>query len=157
MKKKLKWMTVFAALLFAGLQFVGARGTNPPFDANQTLAAATEVPLEISEIFARSCNDCHSNQTDWRWYTRVAPVSWFTVGHVTEGRAELNFSEWGKYGTRMKQTRLKAICSLVESKAMPLESYVWAHPTARLSPAEIEKICAWSSAESEKIAAVSEK
>ena len=150
MKTKLKWLIILLFVIFAALQLTSPARTNPPFDEKQTLQATTNVPPDVAEIFARSCSDCHSNQTKWLWYTHVAPASWFTVGHVNEGRAELNFSEWGKYDERTKETGLSAICSLVEHGAMPLDSYLWAHSEAKLSPEDIKKICDWSKTESKK-------
>ncbi|MCA1623962.1 MAG: heme-binding domain-containing protein [Acidobacteria bacterium] len=148
MQKKLKWLVVVSALLFVALQFTSPARTNPPVETSQTLEATTEVPPQVAEVLARSCNDCHSNRTNWRWYNHVAPVSWFTVGHVNDGRAELNFSEWGSYGARMKETRLKAICSLCEHRSMPLASYTLIHANARLTDEEVRVICEWSKKES---------
>lgn len=144
MKRKLKWFFVVLFVIFTGLQFSSPKRTNPPFDEKQTLQSLTNVPPEISNVFARSCNDCHSNQTNWRWYTHIAPISWLTVGHVDDGRAELNFSEWGNYGERMRTTRLSAVCALVEKGVMPLDSDVWAHPEAKVTADEAEIICDWS-------------
>lgn len=135
---------IVVGLIFIGLQFTGPARTNPPFDQSKTLEATTAVPPEVSANFARSCNDCHSNNTNWRWYTYIAPVSWFTVGHVNKGRTELNFSTWGKYGTRMKETRLKAICVQCRGGTMPLASYALVHREVRLSSEEVEMICAWT-------------
>lgn len=148
MKNKAKWIVIYAcAVLFGGLQFTSPARTNPPIDEMQVIEATANVPSEVARIFARSCNDCHSNKTEWRWYTHVAPVSWFTVGHVTEGRSELNFSEWGGYGARMKETRLKAICYHVEHRSMPLASYTLMHRDAGLSEDEIRAICEWTRSE----------
>lgn len=153
MRTKLKWtVIVVAALIFAGLQFTSPARTNPPFKEMQTLEATTEVPSDVSAIFARSCNDCHSNRTSWRWYTHIAPASWLTVRHVNEGRAELNFSEWGSYSKRVKETRLKAICYHSKHRTMPLYSYALAHPSAKLSDDEIRLICDWAEAESRYLA-----
>lgn len=144
MKTKLKWIAVAVAIVFIGLQFTSPQRINPPFDETQTLQALNNVPPDISNIFTRSCNDCHSNQTNWRWYTNIAPVSWFTARHVNDGRAELNFSEWGTYNERTKETRLAAICELVKEGDMPLPSYLWAHPESKLTPQEVKMICDWS-------------
>ena len=92
MRTMLKWTAIAIAVIFIGLQFTTPQHTNPHFDEAQTLQGMTAVPPDISALFTRSCNDCHSNKTNWRWYTYVAPVSWLTVGHVNDGRAELNFS-----------------------------------------------------------------
>ena len=127
-----------------GLQLAGPSHSNPPFDESKSLERTTDVPADVARAFAVACNDCHSNKTDWRWYTYVAPVSWLTVGHVTRGRSELNFSVWGTYGTRMRETRLRGICDLSRKGAMPLPSYALIHPRAKLSPEQIAAICEWT-------------
>ena len=148
MRTKIKWTLISIGLIFIGLQFTTPGHTNPAFDEAQSLEALTAIPSEISAVFARSCNDCHSNKTNWRWYTYVAPVSWFTVGHVNDGRSELNFSGWGSYGARMKETRLKAICELCEQGAMPPPSYALVHRDVGLSRDQVRTICEWTSKES---------
>jgi len=153
MKYKLKWAAVILALIFFGLQFTSPSRTNPPIDKNKTLQATADVPADVSATLTRSCNDCHSNQTKWQWYTHVAPASWFTVGHVNDGRSELNFSEWGNYGDRMKQTRLSALCELVKQGEMPLASYTLLHSDAILSPEERKIICDWTEKERSRLAA----
>lgn len=149
-EKVLKWAAVIIALIFIALQVTPSH-TNPPIDEAQTLQDITNVPPDISAVFAQSCNDCHSNKTNWRWYTYVAPVSWFTVGHVNDGRAELNFSEWGRYGARMKETRLRAICQQCEKGTMPIASYAFVHPQAKLSPDEVRAICEWTKQEGQRL------
>jgi Haem-binding domain len=144
LRAKLTWTALVIAVIVIGLQYTTPRHTNPSFNEAQTLEGVTAVPPEVSALFARSCNDCHSNKTNWPWYAYVAPVSWFTVGHVNKGRAELNLSEWGRYGTRMKETRLKAICAQCRGDAMPLASYAFVHREARLSPEEVRVICEWT-------------
>ena len=144
LRSKMKWGAIIVALIVVGLQFTTPAHTNPTVDKAQTLAGTTPVPAEVSAVFARSCNDCHSNTTNWRWYTYVAPVSWFTVGHVDEGRKELNLSEWGSYSKRRKETRLNAICAQVKSGAMPLASYAFVHREVKLSPDEVKMICTWT-------------
>lgn len=153
LRAKMKWATIVVALIVVGLQFTTPAHTNPPVDKAQTLAGTTSVPPEVSAVFARSCNDCHSDTTNWRWYTYVAPVSWFTVGHVNEGRTELNLSEWGSYSKRRKETRLNAICAQVQSGAMPLASYALVHREVKLSPDEVKMICTWTESERKQLEA----
>ncbi len=86
-------------------------------------------------------------------YTYIAPVSWYTIGHVTKGRAELNFSEWGRYGLRKKDTRLKAICDQCQRGEMPIPSYALVHPGVRLSPDEVKRICEWTAEERNRLPA----
>ena len=72
LRAKLKWIAIIIGVFVIALQFTTPRHTNPFFNEAQTLQAMTAVPPEVSALFARSCNDCHSNQTNWRWYTYVA-------------------------------------------------------------------------------------
>jgi Haem-binding domain len=151
--KKLKWVLVILVLIVIGLQFTNPAHTNPPVDESKALENMTALPSEVSRAFANSCNDCHSNKTNWRWYTYIAPVSWFTVGHVNQGRSELNFSVWGSYSVRMKETRLKAICQQSEKGTMPLASYSFVHREVKLSPDQVREICDWTKQELQRLTA----
>jgi hypothetical protein len=155
LRTKLKWTIGILALIFVSLQFTTPQHTNPPIDEMQTLQSTTVVPREVSVLFARSCDDCHTNNTNWRWYTYVAPVSWLTVDHVNKGRAELNLSEWGRYGARMKETRLRAICAQCQGGAMPVASYALVHREARLSPEDVRMICEWTETARKQLQATS--
>ena len=90
-------------------------------------------------------------QTNWRWYTYVAPVSWLTVGHVNDGRAELNFSVWGRYATRMKETRLRAICEQCEKGTTPIATYAFVHRDVKLSRDQVRAICEWTKLEGQRL------
>jgi hypothetical protein len=135
---------VVLAATFAGLQFTNPAHTTPHTDESLALERMETVPADVARTLALACGDCHSNRTNWRWYTYVAPISWWTLGHVNQGRAELNFSVWGTYGRRTRETRLRAMCSLAEHREMPLRSYALVHPEARISDEEIGRLCAWT-------------
>lgn len=143
-RPRLMWSLAAIAAILMGLQFTTPRHTNPLVDEAQTLEATTAVPANVSALFARSCNDCHSNATNWRWYAYVAPVSWLTVRHVNNGRTDWNVSEWGQYSTRRKETRLRAICAEARGVTMPPASYAFVHRESRLQPDDVKAICEWT-------------
>lgn len=87
---------------------------------------------ETRALFVRACADCHSNQTRWPWYSHVAPVSWFVVHDVDEGRAHFNVSEWG----RDRRNEGDEAAAMLLSGEMPLQAYTLVHPEARLTPEE---------------------
>lgn len=144
LRRRSLWTVTAIGAALVGLQFTTPPHTNPPVSAGQTLEANTALPPVVSALFARSCNDCHSNDTNWRWYTYVAPVSWLTVRHVNNGRADWNVSEWGSYRTRRKETRLRAICTQVRGGHMPPASYAFMHRDARLQLDDVKTICDWT-------------
>jgi heme-binding protein len=145
--KILKWLVLILAIVFIAIQFKRPARTNPPVEESQTLAAHTQMTPEVADILARSCYDCHSNRTTWPWYTNVAPISWFIVDHVNEGRADLNFSEWGKYEQRRQDRRLQQMCDLAQDASMPLTSYTPLHSGSKLTPAQVKTLCDWTKAE----------
>jgi len=118
--------------------------TNPPADPTNAVTAAAAVPAEAAAILKRSCYDCHSNETRWPWYSNVAPISWGVIGHVSEARSRLNFSEFGAYTPAKRVALLEKVCEEVREGGMPLGSYLLMHADARLSDADRKAICDWT-------------
>lgn len=147
----LKWFLLVLALVFIVIQFKRPARTNPPVDESQTIYARANVPPQVAAILERSCRDCHSNKTVWPWYTNFAPLSWFIVDHVNEGRKHLNLSEWGKLDKDRQNKKLREICDEVTDGNMPLSSYTPLHPGSTLSPEDIKTLCDWTEAERKKL------
>lgn len=89
------------------------------------------------ELFFRTCKNCHSNQTDWPWYSFVAPVSWLVRRDVGEGRSHFNVSEWGR-----EKNHGDEAAEQVREGEMPPWFYLPLHPEARLSEREREELVA---------------
>ncbi len=153
MLKVLKAASVLLFLLFAGVQFVRPERANPTAAAGQSLEEHARVPPEVAGVLKRSCMDCHSNRTDWPWYSNVAPASWFVIDHVNHGRRHLNFSRWGEYSRRDASELLNGICATTKGGSMPLDSYTLVHRSARLTPADVRTLCAWAGEEQLRLAA----
>jgi hypothetical protein len=149
--KILKWTAIALAVIFAALQFIRPARTNPPVDEARTLQAHSSLTPEVAAILNRSCNDCHSNQTRWPWYSNVAPVSWFVINHVNDGRRQMNFSDWAQYDRSEQENYLRKICREVKSGDMPIHSYLWLHGDAKLSAEDVKILCDWANAESQRL------
>lgn len=85
------------------------------------------------DLAKQACFDCHSNETVWPWYSRIAPASWLVYHDVAEARKELNFSAW--QGGAGKGEKPEMVTKEVESGDMPPLQYRLAHPQARLDAA----------------------
>jgi len=151
--KILRWFLILLAVVFVAIQFSRPARTNPPVNPAHSIEANLQVSPQVVAIFDRSCNDCHSNKTVWPWYTNVAPVSWFLVNHVNEGRRDMNLSEWGSYDKDKQSHRLRDICEQVQDGEMPLSTYTPLHPKAKLSAADVQTLCDWAKAERSRISA----
>jgi hypothetical protein len=151
LRKVLKWVVVVVALLFVGVQFVPTGMSNSPVDQTRTLEAHVHVTPEVEAILARSCNDCHTQQTRYPWYSKVAPFSWLLASHIKEGRDHLNFSDWASYDAEEQGINLQNICRITKRGAMPINSYLYIHRDAKLSDADVQTLCNWTNAEGDKL------
>ena len=132
-----------AALLAIQLVPVWALQTNPPVVSEPNWAGP-----QTRALAQRACFDCHSNETVWPWYSRVAPVSWLVTLNTLRGRRSLNFSEWSSvaalsgsegFGGRRG---VREIGEKISSGEMPPADYVWQHPAAQLTDAEKQQLIA---------------
>jgi len=151
LRKIVKISLVVLAVAFALAQLIRPDFTNPPVIQTDTLTATTNVPADVQQILTRSCNDCHSNSTQYPWYARVTPFNWFLASHIEDGRRELNFSAWNTYSSEKKEKKLEEICEQVEQASMPLPSYLWIHREAVLSESESRRLCEWARSEGARL------
>jgi hypothetical protein len=84
------------------------------------------------QLAKRACFDCHSNETVWPWYSKVAPASWLVYFDVVEGRRRLNFSDWNAGF----HPNAGEITGMIQEGEMPPFQYLIMHPEARLTSAE---------------------
>jgi hypothetical protein len=138
MMKWIKKIVMFLVIALVAMQFIPVERSNPS-DRNQIT-----TPPEVKTILRRACYDCHSNETRWPWYARVAPISFWLSHDVKEGRKEVNFSIWDRYDERRKNRKLKEIVKEVKDGDMPPWYYVPVHADAKLSQGDGEAIVKWA-------------
>ena len=130
-------------VLIALIQFVPTQHSNPP--------AADPVVFadpNAEAIARRACYDCHSNETvNWPWYAKIAPVSWYIVHHIDEGRTAYNFSDVAGTLTQARagdedgeQTTMAELAEesaeTINKNEMPPAYYTLIHTDALLSAAD---------------------
>ena len=130
-------------ILFLGMQLFRIDMDNPVVNYEQDFISMMNPPSEVESILKTSCYDCHSNETNYPWYSNVAPVSWWVEHHIEEGREELNFSEWGTYDAERKDHKLEECAEEVEEGEMPLQPYTITHGNAKLSEEQRELMEEW--------------
>ena len=117
-----KWIALSGLAVIAvlvAIQFVPVTTANPPVES--------DIPTspEVKVVLRRACYDCHSHETVWPWYSHIAPISWIIVRDVQEGRAEVNFSLWNRYGTQQQVKKLKESWEEIAEGEMP----PWFYPS----------------------------
>jgi mono/diheme cytochrome c family protein len=133
MRRPVKWLLwLFVLVVVIQLVPYGRTHTNPPI----VQEPAWDSPATRA-LAKRACFDCHSNETQWPGYARVAPASWLVQNDVDNGRRHMNFSEWNR-----PQEHADDAAEQIREKDMPLPHYIWLHPAAKLTDAEREQLAA---------------
>jgi hypothetical protein len=123
-------VVIVALVVIAQVVPYGRHHTNPRVTAEPAWNSPSTRALA-----ERACFDCHSNQTHWPWYSKVAPVSWLVQADVDEGRKTLNFSEWTREYEEAQESG-----ETVREREMPPRTYVLMHPEAKLTDAERQQL-----------------
>jgi Haem-binding domain len=137
MKKWLRPVLVavsIAVVAFVVIQLIPYRVTNPAVGAEPKWDSPRTRQLAVA-----ACFDCHSNETHTTWWEDVAPLSWWITKHVKDGRASLNFQEWGP-GHGGSGDAVETVVN----GSMPPSYYTWLgmHSSAKLTPAEQRELAA---------------
>ncbi len=138
MKKKVLGIIV----VFVLIQFIRPEKNNSNISKND-ISTEYQIPSEVKDILKTSCADCHSNSTEYPWYSEIAPISWFIAQHVNEGKEHLNFSEWTTYNNRQKNHIIEEMEEVLEEHEMPLNSYLLIHKNAKLSDNQYTVLVNW--------------
>lgn len=140
----LKKMALGLLLLFVLFQFYRpARNRSDAAQPND-ISQVYPVPAPVKTILDKSCNDCHSNNTEYPWYTEIQPIGLWTQNHVNEGKEELNFSEFKTYSAKRQAKKMHEVVEMIEENEMPLNSYLWIHGDAKLSADEKATLISWA-------------
>ena len=138
--KIIKIIVLVLLVAFVGIQFIPTSRNLSSTVPKTDFMLVNKVPTTIQNKLRISCYDCHSNNTGYPWYNKIQPAAWFLEDHIKEGKAELNFNEWGEYSDRRKNSKLRSIISQIEDDEMPLDSYTLIHTDANLSETDKKEI-----------------
>lgn len=129
------FVVVFLVLL--GIQFIPIKKTNPIITQN------IQAPAEVKSILRTSCYNCHSNETNWPWYSNFAPVSWMIINDVEDARNKLNFSTWNKISFEKQEEIKKDMWDEIRQEDMPPTLYTYVHPESKLDLLQKNIIKKW--------------
>ena len=140
----LKKILLFLLVAFIIIQFIHPEKNRAAGPQANYIGNVYPVPGDIKSILEKACNDCHSNNTEYPWYTSIQPVDWWMDNHVKDGKKHLNLDDYTKRSLRYQYHKLEEIEEQIRDGEMPLNSYTWMHKDAILTPAEKDKIIGWS-------------
>src|ERR1700689_64914 len=117
------------------------------------LLPGADIPPPVADVFGHACVNCHSEKTQWPWYSHLAPVSWLVENDVKHAREHLNLSRWDGLQEVDQRMLLTAIATVIENREMPPHRYVVFHPEAKLSAEDSARVIEWTRAERRRLRA----
>ena len=139
--------SVAAAVIALGGSLIHPFGTTETLGNHATVLRDAQIDPETLALFERACQNCHSERTEWPWYSHVAPMSWLIARDVQQARSHMNLSRWQEYSTDERLGLLSEIGSAVRNREMPKQRYLLLHPEARLTDRERVQIYEWTRTE----------
>lgn len=130
-------------VVFVVIQFFPIKHNEGVSDSLNDIIIKYKPSENIAQMMNSACYNCHSNHTDYPWYSKVQPVGWFLAQHIKDGKEELNLSEFGSYSVRIQKSKLGAMVHEIEDNEMPLFSYKLMHPEARISEVDKQELISW--------------
>jgi len=101
------------------------------------------VPSNVYTLLKNACFDCHSNNTSYPWYSNIQPIGWILAKDIENGKAKVNFSEFGSLSSRRQISKLQGVENRIKDGTMPLPEYQFMHPSARLTEEERRLLIDW--------------
>jgi len=147
----LKRILLIVLVVIIVAQFIQPPHNEGAAESPTDITHAVTVPDTVMAMLKRSCYDCHSNHTNYPWYSKITPVNWWLYNHINDGKRHFNFSDFntGSYKRRVK--RLDEVGETVEKHEMPLSSYLWIHKDAKLNDDQQRMIIDWAKGAQQKI------
>lgn len=126
-----------------------AEGLQPNY-----IGAKYVVPTDVKGILDKACNDCHSNNTRYPWYSKLQPIDWWMNKHVVDGKKHLNYDEYTNKSAWYQMHKMEETIEMVKDGEMPLNSYTFTHKDAKLTTEEKTKITNWAQSVIDTIKAI---
>ena len=140
----LKKILLVLLILLIAVQFIQPPHNNGQAQTPTDITHSVPVPDSVMAILQTSCYDCHSNHTNYPWYSKITPVNWWLNFHINQGKKELNFSVFASYSYKKKSNKLEETAKEVDKLLMPLPSYLWIHKNAKLNDAQRKLLMDWA-------------
>ena len=141
--KSIKKIALVLVIVFVAIQFIQPAHNKSGQVLPTDFTIVYTVPPNVQTILQNACTDCHSNNTNYPWYSNIQPMAWIMKRHIDNGKEKLNFSEFGSYSSRRQISKLKGIANQIKDDEMPISSYKAMHSKAKLTKEEKSLVIDW--------------
>ncbi len=146
-----KKIALAVCIIFIALQFIQPAHNKNGLVLPTDFTKVYNAPENVQSILLNACYDCHSNNTNYPWYSNIQPMAWIMARHISNGKEKLNFSDFGSNTNRKQISKLKEIANQIKDNEMPITSYKFMHKNAVLSQEEKTLLINWMQATADSL------
>src|SRR5258708_17427690 len=106
MKIKITWTLLGFAVAAIPSCFIHPFGTVKQANSPKPLFVGAQIESPILNVMRKSCANCHSEQTDWPWYSYVPPASWMVDMYVREVSVHFILANFTELSTQSRYSIL---------------------------------------------------
>jgi hypothetical protein len=136
-------MTRFGTLAIAGVVAFAVLQVVRPTIPVRPATSELQAPAEVKRIVEKSCYSCHSNQRRLSWFDQIVPGYWLVRHDILTAREHLNFSALGARPAAAQNAALYEAVNMIQLGAMPLATFIWLHPEAKVTSAGLATLKAY--------------
>jgi len=151
--KIVKKILIFIGIAFVAIQFIRPDMNKSEQQSPSDISTMVIIPDNVRDLLKNSCFDCHSNNTDYPWYSHIQPAGWYQAKHIRNGKRGFNFNEFAGYEKEKQLEIFGGIAYVIENDFMPLKSYLMLHKNARLDANKKQIIIDWANSSKELLSA----
>jgi cytochrome c len=111
-----------------------------PAEGFGTLLHGAKMPMDAKVVLVTKCADCHSSETRWPVYARIAPGSWLIERDIVRARERMDLSRWEQMPVETQEVLMAKIVQEAKSGDMPPLQYRLLHWDAKLSEGELKAL-----------------
>ena len=141
---RFKKIIVALLIVFIAIQFVQPAHNTSGQVLTTDITKVLLVPDSVQMLLKTACYDCHSNNTNYPFYSYIQPIGWLLNNHIQAGKKQLNFNDFGLLPKRRQASKLKSIANQIKDEAMPLPAYTMLHKNAILAKDKKDLIINWA-------------
>ena len=140
----IKKILLFLLAALVVIQFIHPKPNKTKADQANYIGKTFSIPEDVKSILTKACNDCHTNNTRYPWYSNIQPVDWWMNNHIKKGKKGMNLDEYTNRRLRYQYRKMEDLIEQVKEGDMPLNSYLWIHKNAKLTKDERDKLINWA-------------
>lgn len=130
-------------MAFIVIQFMQPARNQSGQAVQSDILTTYSIPDNVYTLFKNACFDCHSNNTNYPWYSNIQPMGWLLAQDIENGKAKLNFNDLGSLSSRRRVSKLQEIENMIKDGTMPLPAYKLMHKNARLTKEQQDLLIRW--------------